>query len=251
MQRSLLGAAVVGGILVSAPTFGITWTVTGASAGGVSVTTSTMASGSINIGQTMSGRSADQVDNPVGVSAALQSSLTLFGSGILAPGEVGFFGFQDAGGSGSHYFGIAYLYSSGIASPTLSFDASITGDQYGVMTNMNASHTGASGSGTYSVLGLSAGSPSDDLYYLIFAGVQATQTITINSGLTGSNQTVNWLDWDGTDWQSAGSGSVGQGGAFALNTVSSSSAVPSGGLAALSGGLAAALLRRRRSRRST
>jgi len=256
MRHSLLGDAAVGlvagrgslsAIAVAAVLSGHsvasapTWTISGASAGGSPQTVSTLNGGSIAINVNASGFTPSTVNDPgTGVRSALWTALD--SSGPLSSGELGFFGFTDSGGSGATYFGVAWSWDLSPAS--LSFTSSNT-NQQGVLTNI----AGATTTGVSSFTPTTSGPPTPDsgFYYYLYANVTDPSTISISGTI--ANQTVRWLDWDGSAWASVASGSTGAGEAFALENAVVASAIP-GGAAPLVGGLAASLLRRRRQRQS-
>jgi hypothetical protein len=256
MRHSLLGDAAVGLVAGRGPLSAIavaavlsghsmalatTWTISGASAGGVSQSVTSLASGSIAINVNASGFTPSTVNDPgTGVRSALWTALD--SSGPLSSGELGFFGFTDSGGSGATYFGVAWSWNLSPAS--LSFTSSNT-NQQGVLTNI----AGATTTGVSSFTPTTSGPPTPDsgFYYFLYANVTDPSTISISGTI--ANQTVRWLDWNGSSWTSVASGSTGAGGAFALGNAVVASAIP-GGAAPLVGGLAAGLLRRRRQRQS-
>ena len=257
MRHSLLGDAAVGlvagrgslsAIAVAAVLSGhsvasaATWTISGASAGGSPQTVSTLNGGSIAINVNASGFTPTTVNDPgTGVRSALWTALG--SSGPLSSGELGFFGFTDSGGSGATYFGVAWSWDLSPAS--LSFASSNT-NQQGVLTNI----AGATTTGVSSFTPTTSGPPTPDsgFYYYLYANVTDPSTISISGTI--ANQTVRWLDWDGSAWASLANGATGSGGSFALNNAVTVSAIPGGSAPLVVGGLAASLLRRRRQRRS-
>jgi len=256
MRHSLLGDAAVGLVAGRGPLSAIavaavlsghslasaaTWTISGASAGGSSQMVSSLNGGSIAINVDASGFTSSTVADPAGVRTALWGAVGGF-SGPLPPGNLGFFGFTDTGGSGATYFGFAWFNNPFAPAETLSFTSS-NSVQQGVLTNV----TGATSSGGSITPTPDSGTPENNFYYYMFANVEASSTISISGTI--ANQTVRWLDWDGSAWTSVASGSTGAGEAFALENAVVASAIP-GGAAPLVGGLAASLLRRRRQRQS-
>lgn len=254
MRHSLLGDAAVGLVAGRGPLSAIavaavlsghsvasatTWTISGASAGGSSQMVSSLNGGSIAINVDASGFGSSTVTDPgTGAHSAIKAALV--DSGPLSGGELGFFGFTDSGGSEATYFGLAWSWNLSPAS--LSFTSSNT-NQQGVLTNIS----GASTTGVSSFTPTASGPTSETFYYYLYANVTDPSTISISGTI--ANQTVRWLDWNGSSWTSVASGSTGAGGAFALGNAVVASAIP-GGAAPLVGGLAAGLLRRRRQRQS-
>jgi len=242
MRRSLLASSVVVVGLTIGSTDAAVFTISSPSAqGGLSTTPSSMTTGSINIGKTMGGRLSSTVNDPSGVTTALATSLTFFGGGPMAPNSASFFSFIDAGGDGSTYFGFAFLYDFSTAGGPISVNltTSITSNAYGVMTNIGgATTTGAS---------MYLSTPFQDVfYYYMFAGVSASQVVSISG--TMSNSPIAWLSWNGSSWSSNGAGLSGTG-AFGLGSATQAAPIPGAGATAVLGGVAAALLGRRRSRR--
>lgn len=243
MRRSLLASSIAVVGLTIGSTDAAVFTISSPSAqGGLTTTPTSMTTGSITIGQTMGSRLASTVDNPSGVTGALSSSLTFFGSGPMAPNSASFFSFIDTGGDGSTYFGFAYLYVNSTAGGpiSVSLTTSISSNAYGVMTNIG----GATTTGASMVLNTPG---QDGFYYYMFAGVSASQTVSISG--TMSNSPIDWLSWGGASWSSNGSGLSGTG-AFALGSATQAAPIPGAGATAMLGGVAAALLGRRRSRRA-
>ncbi|MBM4107030.1 MAG: hypothetical protein FJ257_12265 [Phycisphaerae bacterium] len=242
MRRSLLASSVAVVGLTIGSTDAAVFTISSPSAqGGLTTTPTSMTTGSINIGQTMGSRTSSTVDNPSGVTTALTQSLTFFGGGPMAPNSASFFSFIDAGGDGSTYFGFAYLYDNSTAGGTISvtLTTSITSNAFGVMTNIGGATT-ISASMTLNSSG------ADGFYYYMFAGVSASQVVSISG--TMSNSPIAWLSWGGSSWSSNGAGLSGTG-AFGLGSATQAAPIPGAGATAMLGGVAAALLGRRRSRR--
>lgn len=239
----LLAMATAGAALGLAPQVSATtWTISGATAGGASQSVTSLTAGSIAIGVDASGFTSSTVTDPAGVRTALWGAVGNFQS--LGPGDLGFFGFTDSGGSGATYFGFAWFANPYAPAESLTVASSMSAQQ-GVLTNI----TGASSTG----LGpftptLDPGNAEANFYYYLYANVGAGSTISISGTL--SNQSVKWLDWSGSAWTvaPAGGASTGSGGTFGLGSAVLPAAVPGGGAAAL-GGLAAGLLGRRRERR--
>jgi hypothetical protein len=237
--RVLAVATVLSGHSMALAT---TWTISGASAGGASQSVTSLAGGSVGINVDASGFTSSTVADPAGVRTALWGAVGGF-SGPLPPGNLGFFGFTDTGGSGATYFGFAWFSNPFASAETLTFTSSNSAQQ-GILTNIS----GATSSGGSLTPTPDVGTPENNFYYYLFANVAPSSTISISG--TVANQAVKWLDWSGSSWTSlpGSSGvSTGSSGAFALGSAVAASAVP-GGAAGLAGGLAAMLFRRRRQR---
>lgn len=238
----LVTAATAAAFSLATPALATTWTISGASAGGVSQSVTSLTAGSIAINVDASGFTSGTVTDPAGVRTALWNSVGNFST--LGPSELGFFGFTDSGGSGATYFGFAW-FANPFASPeTLTFSSS-NSSVLGVLTNVPGAGSGSGGPFTPT---LDPGTPENNFYYYLYANVGAGSTISISG--TVSNQSVKWLDWTGGSWSASpgGGASTGPGGAFALGSATLPSAVPTGGAAAALGGLAVGLLGRRRQR---
>ena len=250
MQRSLLVVAAAGSLSLGAASsaWAVTWSISSASANGSSQSVTSLTAGSLALNVDTSGFGPGSVSDPAGVQSVLWATFGNF-AGPIGPGQIGFFGLVDSGGSGSTYFGFAW-FANPFAPPaeTLTFSSSNSNNLKGVITNV----TGATATGGSFTPGLDSGNPQNNFYYYLFAGVSSPSTISISG--TVANQGALWLDWSGSAWTpypNAGGASTGSGGAFALGSAVLAGAVPGGGASLAAASVLAGMLSRRRVRNST